>query len=278
MKHRVPVSAVICTLNEEIHIKKCIESLAWCDDIVVVDSYSSDQTKAICKKYNVQFFEGEFRDLNEKRNWALANSKVRFPWVLILDADERVPIEMVDEISAIACSDNPNIAGYRVRRRFFMWGRWLRFSSLYPTWVVRFVHKDRVRYLNKGHGEIIESKGEVRSLNSDLLDENIKGIDEWFDRQNRYSRLDAIYELENHHSDYKISGLFSLDPMLRRSTIKQLTWRLPMRGIVYFIYTYFIRFGFLDGYDGFIFCRMRAIYQSQVAIKKYDIRKKSDII
>ncbi len=76
-----------------------------------------------------------------------------------------------------------------------MWGRWLRYSSLYPTWVVRFVRKDRVRYVDRGHAETQEVDGEMLDLENDLIDENLKGIDEWFERQNRYSTKDAEYEL-----------------------------------------------------------------------------------
>ena len=87
------------------------------------------------------------------------------------------------------------MGAFRVRRRFHLWGRWLRYSSLYPTWVVRLVHKQRVRYVDRGHAETQSVNGEIRDLRNDLIDENLKGIDEWFARQNRYSRRDADYEL-----------------------------------------------------------------------------------
>ena len=112
-------------------------------------------------------------------------------------------------------------------------------------------------------------QGEINDLKNDLIDENLKGIDEWFERQNRYSRKDAEHEL---HEDGKsgVSALLSADPLARRAALKRLARRLPSRGVIYFLYAYIWRRGFLDGRDGLTFCVMRAMYQSMVSIKKYD--------
>jgi len=268
----VPVSVMIFTLNEQIHLPSCLDALAWCDDVIVIDSFSSDSTQIICEQRGARFFQNKFTGFGHQRNWALDNTSPKYKWVLILDADERVTPELVAEMSEVFKKDQEQVGAYRLRRRFYMWGKWLRYSSLYPTWVVRFIRVDRVRYANRGHAETQEVEGEIKSLESDLIDENLKGIDEWFERQNRYASKEADFELEQEKSGLKLLELFSFEPLKRRAALKRFAWRMPARGAVYFFYSYFLRLGFLDGKAGFVFCSMRAGYQSQIAIKKYDSR------
>lgn len=267
---KAPVTAMIFTLNEAIHLPSCLDALAWCDDIVVVDSFSTDSTEAICREHGARFFQNRFVGFGTQRNWALENTEPKHSWILILDADERVTPELARELAQIARNAPDSVGAWRVRRRFYMWGRWLRHSSLYPTWVVRFIHRDRVRYVDRGHAETQAVEGEVRDLKHDLIDENLKGIDEWFARQNRYSRKDLEYELEQASSPFEWRDLVCTDPLRRRAALKRLAGHLPARGLAYFLYSYIWRLGFLDGRDGFVFCRMRALYQTELAIKRYD--------
>jgi glycosyltransferase involved in cell wall biosynthesis len=269
-----PLSVMIFTLDEEIHLPRCLDSLAWCDDIVVVDSFSTDRTESICRERGVRFVQHRFEGFAFQRNWALDNVPLRHDWVLVLDADERVPPELAEELSAVARDDPAGVGAYRVRRRFHMWGRWLRYSSLYPSWVVRFVHKRRARYVERGHAETQEVQGVTRDLTHDLIDENLKGIDEWFERQNRYSRNDADYELAQGSEPLQMRQLLSADPLARRAALKRLTWRLPGRTLAYFLYSYLWKRGFLDGRDGLVFCAMKALYQAMVQIKKYDATRR----
>ncbi len=269
------VSVMIFTLNEEIHLQSCLNSLQWCKDIIVVDSFSTDHTNKICKSKNIRFFQNQFEGFGTQRNWALENCSPINDWVLILDADERVTPELSLELIDIANHNPTDVAAYRVKRRFHMWGRWLRYSSLYPTWVVRFIHKDRVHYINRGHAETQEVKGIIGELKFDLIDENLKGIDEWFERQNRYSSLEAKYELELNSSPFHWGDCCSLDPLRRRASLKRIANKLPARSFLYFIYSYFLRFGFLDGRDGLVFCVMKTVYQQMITVKKYDLRKRS---
>lgn len=270
---RPPVSVMIFTLNEEIHLPSCLKALEWCDDIIVVDSFSTDQTQMICQANNVRFFQNPFGGFGAQRNWALDNCQPKYEWILILDADERVTPELGMELAQIAQQNPKDVGAFLVKRRFHIWGRWLKYSSLYPTWLVRFIHRDRVRYLNRGHAETQEVQGQTKALTHDLIDENLKGIDEWFERQNRYSTKDAYYELEQERIPLNWQGFWSSHPYTRRATLKRLAYVLPARPLIYFIYSYLFRLGFLDGKDGLVFCRMKALYQKMVVIKKYDIRK-----
>lgn len=271
------VSVMIFTLNEEIHLPSCLQSLAWCDDIIVVDSFSTDQTEAICEQNKVRFFQHEFTGFGDQRNWALDHCEPHNDWILILDADEKVPVELADELLSLAQNTPENIGAYRLRRRFYMWGRWLKHSSLYPTWVVRFIHKDRVRYENRGHAETQIVTGETAECQYDLIDENLKGIDEWFERQNRYSRKDVMAHFDQNISfSSALASLMSFDSLTIRFALKSMAQKLPARGFFYFIYAYIFRLGFLDGYAGFIFCQMRSSYQLMLEAKAYDQKIKQN--
>lgn len=264
---------MIFTLNEEIHLPSCLASLAWSDDIIVVDSFSTDRTEEICREAGARFYQHAFDGFGKQRNWALDTTEPKYDWVLILDADERVTPELIREMTDVLATAPPAVGAYRIKRRFHLWGNWLRHSSLYPTWVVRLVHKERIRYINRGHAETQEVQGEIRELTGDLIDENLKGIDEWFERQNRYSSRDAVYERDQERISAPLAQLMSRDPLLRRAALKRLAMRLPARPLWYFLYSYLLRGGFRDGRAGLIFCFMKAMYQGMVLVKKYDLER-----
>ena len=269
------VSAMIFTLDEEIHLPSCIDSLApWCDDIIVVDSFSTDGTERVAREKGARFFQKEFMGFGASRNWAMEATAPKHEWVLILDADERVPPELAREMLEVTRSAPREVGAFRVRRRFHMWGRWLRYSSLYPTWVVRLVHRERVRYMNRGHAETQEVDGEIRELAHDLIDENLKGIDEWFERQNRYSSREAQFELEREARPWDPGDVLSGDPLERRAAMKRIAGAIPGRPLAFFLYNYVWRRGFLDGKDGLVFCFMKALFESMVVVKKYDARRR----
>lgn len=270
----VPVSVMIFTLDEAIHLPGCLGALAWCDDVIVVDSFSTDRTEAISRRAGARFFQNAFTGFGDQRNWALDHCEPEHEWVLILDADERVTPELVEEFKTELPNVSEDVAAFRIRRRFHLWGRWLRHSSLYPSWVVRLVRRDRVRYINRGHAESQEVQGRIGDLRHDLIDENLKGLEEWFERQNRYSTKEAAFELEQEATPFDWSGLLSSDSLRRRAALKRLASRLPGRPGFYFLYSYVLRGGFLDGRDGFVFCMMKTTYQRMVVIKKFELRRR----
>jgi glycosyltransferase involved in cell wall biosynthesis len=268
------VSVMIFTLNEERHLPRCLGSLRWSDDVIVVDSYSSDRSREIAQAAGARFVQQRFSTMWEQRNWALEHAGAKHEWVLILDADERVPPELGRELLDVSRNAPAALAAYRVRRRLYMWGRWLRHSSLYPTWIVRLVQRHRVRYFGRGHGEGEHVDGEIRDLQHDLIDENLGGIEAWFARQNAYSTRDAQHELETEKRGVGFGGLLARDPAARRLALKALAARVPGRALAYFLYSYVWRRGFLDGRDGLVYCTMKAVYQQMVNIKKHDYRRR----
>ncbi len=270
----VPVSVMVFTLDEAIHLPSCLEALAWCDDVIVVDSYSTDATEALARQAGARFFQNRFTGFGDQRNWALGTCAPKHPWILILDADERVTPELVEEFRRVLPDADPGIGAFRLKRRFHFWGRWLRHASLYPSWVVRLVRAGRVRYVNRGHAETQEVDGRLADLAHDLIDENLKGLDAWFARQNRYATREAEHELAQASRPFDRAGLLSRDALRRRAALKRIAASLPFRPQAYFLYSYLLRLGFLDGRDGFVFCMMKAEYQRMIVIKKYDMKRR----
>ena len=276
MTQQIPcaVSVMVFTLNEEVNLPHCLSSLQWCDDVVIVDSGSVDRTKEIAIQANAGFYVHEFEGFGKQRNWALKNITTKHDWILILDADERVPDDLAVEINSLV-NHQPEIGAARVRRRFYLWGRWLKYSSLYPTWVVRLVHKNRVQYINRGHAETQAVEGDIVALANDLIDENHKGIEYWFERQRKYALEDARYELQQQNQTIHWKSLFSTNPLTQKMALKKLSWKLPCRDLVYFFYSFVWRQGFRDGRYGFRFCRMRSQYQSMVVENKRMLKREN---
>jgi glycosyltransferase involved in cell wall biosynthesis len=239
--------------------------------VVVVDSFSTDATEAIARAAGARFVQHEFTGFGDQRNWSLEQVPLRHPWALILDADERVPPELAVEMATRLSQVPPEVAGFRLARRFYLWGQWLRYSSLYPTWVVRLVRVGRVRYVNRGHAETQEVDGIIESLQHDLLDENHKGMPEWWARQHRYAQQEAQHELTQDPTPR--GRLFSADPLQRRAALKSLARNLPGRPLWYFLYAYLLRRGFLDGLAGLRFCLMKARCQALIVANKARLRK-----
>ncbi|OGW77822.1 MAG: hypothetical protein A2Z83_05700 [Omnitrophica bacterium GWA2_52_8] len=267
------LSAIIFTLNEEINLPHCLESLKWCDDVIVVDTFSTDKTEKICRDAGARFFQHAFEGFGLQRNWALENTEPKHEWVLMLDADERVTPELAQELIKTVNPCPQNTHAWRLRRRFYMWGKWLRRSSLYPTWVVRLVRKGRVSYVNRGHGETQIVDGKIGALRHDLIDENHKGLEAWRERQKIYAEQEARYEIESEKKPFSFYELFSRDPLIRRHALKRLSWQLPLRPLLYFIYSYFFRLGFLDGLPGLRFCLMKAAFYKYLTQYKKELRR-----
>jgi glycosyltransferase involved in cell wall biosynthesis len=258
------ISAAIFTLNEEVNLPHCLESLKGCDDIVVIDSSSSDQTCELARKSGARVFQHEFTGFGDQRMWAFNNVAFKYPWVLVLDADERVTQELWKEMVDKITSCSSEICAFRLKRRFYWEGQWLRYANLYPSWVVRLIRIGKVRYVNRGHAETQEVDGREEELNEDLIDENHKGFQDWKERQQRYAEQEARYEAQL-QEPFKLSEVWSAEPLSKRSALKSLARRLPFRGLNYFLYSYLWRQGWRDGGPGFKFCLEKAKIQSLIA-------------
>jgi glycosyltransferase involved in cell wall biosynthesis len=268
------ISVLILTLNEEVNLADCISSCAWCDDIVVCDSFSSDRTCEIAASMGVRVVQRRFDNYGAQRNAALSEIPYKHPWVLMVDADERTPGDLVAEMAQAVANADAHTVMFRLRRKDFFLGRWLRRSSGYPTWFGRLVRLGGVRVDRQVNEEYIAA-GKVGYLESHLLHYPFsKGVAYWYERHNRYSSMEALAKFDARTAPVSFKSLFVGDPVDRRRTLKQLAYRLPMRPSMVFLYLYIFRLGFQDGHAGFAFSRMRASYETMIDLKVLELERR----
>jgi len=268
------VSVVILTLNEETNLADCIDSCGWSHDIVVFDSMSDDRTLEIAKAKGARVVQRCFDNYAAQRNAALTTVQYKNPWVLMVDADERVPPELAREIEMAIAGAGADVALFRMRRKDFFLGKWLRRSSGYPSWFGRLLRLGRVRVEREVNEEYI-ADGRVGHLEAHLHHYPFNnGIAYWFERHNRYSTMEAIAKMSMHSDRIVVRELFARDPINRRRMLKQFLYRVPLRPLIVFFYLYIVRLGFLDGRAGFYFTRMRAAYEMLIDLKVIEARRR----
>lgn len=266
------ISAVIITYNEEKIIEKCLESISFVNEIIVLDSYSNDDTKLICSKYNVNFYEHKFENYSDQRNRALNLVSPDSDWILMLDADESVTNDLKDEILRISSDINNSAALYHVRRKDIYNNKWLRYSSGYPTWFGRLFKNNEV-WVEREINEEYNTLGKVGFLKEHLLHYPYnKGFSWWLKKHDRYSSMESSILLNDSSFNFSISNLFHLDPVKRRKFLKKIIYRLPFRPIVVFFILYFLRLGFLDGKLGLRVCVMRSFYEWMIDVKFEELK------
>ncbi len=220
-------SAIVLTLNEEGSLGRCLESLAFCDEVWVIDSGSTDRTLEIAQKYGAKIQNVEWKGFIQTRNEALqlANGE----WVLSVDADEVVSTELRTEILKVV---DFNFAAYSMPRRTLYSGRWIRYGGWYPNRIVRLFKRSEGKWVGESVHERWETTGKLGALTSDLIHYSFEGIGDQVERNNRYSTLAA--------TGLQAKGVHS-------SWVKIL-FKPPIK----FLETFFLKRGFKDGYPGFI--------------------------
>jgi len=267
------VSVLILTLNEEANLPGCLESVAWSDDVVVFDSFSTDRTFEIAEAAGARVYRRRFDNYAAQRNAALTEVQYRHPWVLMVDADERWPREMYREIQRVVSNGHDASVYHFLRKDMFM-GRWLKRSTGYPTWAGRLVKLGEV-CVKREINEEYWTAGKKGYLKGHFIHYPFnKGVAFWLQRHNRYSTMEAEALVRESTGALKLCGLVSSDPTMRRKTLKQLAYRLPCRPFLVFCYLYFFRRGFLDGMPGLMYCRLRAIYEYMIDLKVRELRRR----
>jgi glycosyltransferase involved in cell wall biosynthesis len=269
------VSILILTLNEEANLPDCLATVRWSDDIVVLDSYSSDRTAAIARSSGARVMERKFDNWAAHQNWAVANIQFKNNWVFYLDADERMTDSLKDELLAIARDSDQAVAYYCGRQNFFM-GRWIR-HAMPPGLIMRFYQPKSIRF-ERLVNPIPVIQGAHGYLKNYFVHYNFsKGFTEWIDKHNKYSHLEAMegIKLLGERND-SVARLFSSDRALRRRALKNLSFRLPLRPYLKFFYLYFLRLGFLDGSPGLTYCVLQAIYEYMIVIKIRELRRRAE--
>lgn len=266
------VSIFILTLNEASNIEACLNSVAFADDIVVLDSYSTDGTVGLAEAKGARVVQRKFDNWAAHQNWAMANIKFKHEWVFYLDADERMTPELQAEILAIATNNADTCRGYFAGRTNFFMGRTI--THCYPPVpIMRFFQPEHIRY-ERLVNPIAVIDGETGHLESRFLHYNFsKGLTEWFDKHNKYSLSEAKEGLKALRQQDPDVSLFSKDRALKRVALKNLALRLPGRPFAKFIYLYVLKMGFLDGKAGFTYCVLQSIYEYLIDLKMWELKR-----
>jgi len=268
------ISILILTLNEEINIGACLDSVSWSDDLVVLDSGSTDRTVTVATGRGARVVSRPFDDYASQRNFGLRAIDYRHDWVLMLDADERVPADLALEMRRAVAAATDDIALFQLRRRDWLLGRWIRHSSGYPTWFGRLGRRGRIS-VQRPINEEYYAAGRVVSLSGHLDHYPFnKGFEEWIAKHNRYSTMEARL-FEQRRAQPLTGSVFTRDPVLRRKAIKDRVYRLPGRPVLIFMALYLLRGGILEGRAGLTFCLLRAWYEFMIDCKRRELRRRA---
>lgn len=270
------ISILILTKNEQQDLSGCLQSVSWSDDVHVYDSGSTDDTVAIAQRFGAtvtvrNYGESKLAfggDEAAHRNWGLQNIPFRHPWVFVIDADERMTPELVGAVEAAIASSGDQVA-FRVQRRDFFLGTWLKHVQTSPFYM-RLIRPEKIR-----HERLINTAsiadGPVGQV-AGYLDHFpfSKGMGQWIDRHNGYSRFEAQQIISNRQAGEGFSlvkAFTAKDFHQRRFHQKELFYRLPFRPLVKFLLLYVAKRGFLDGRAGFTYAMLQSIYEYFIVLK-----------
>jgi glycosyltransferase involved in cell wall biosynthesis len=283
MPARALISVLIPAKNEAANLPACLASCSFCDEVVIVDSGSTDDTAGIAAQAGAQvvqfLWNGNFP---KKKNWALANLPWRNEWVFILDADERITPELASELTSLAAGGAGTTAGYYVNRRFWFLDGWLNHCGYYPSWNLRFFRHRLGRYeqatlegdTGSGDNEVHEHvhlEGASAYLHGEMEHFAFPNIATWVEKHNRYSSWEARVQMTSGPGTEEGPGLEA--GLARKRRLRRLAWALPFRPSLRFLYHYVWRAGFLDGYRGYVFCRLMAYYEFLSVAKVAELRR-----
>jgi glycosyltransferase involved in cell wall biosynthesis len=281
MSDKVPVSILIPIRNEAANLTRCLLSVAWADEIYVVDSMSADGSMQMARDHGAKVVQFDFKGAwPKKKNWALENLPFKHPWVFILDADEELTPDAEEELRGIVSQVEPRIVGYWINRRLQFMGKWLK-HAYYPNWNLRlFLHRlgryERLTAVETASGdnevhEHVVVNGPVGRLKTEMNHYAFPSIEVFVEKHNRYSNWEARVALDH--------GLSRGDSSLQnqqvgwRRRLKALSHKLPFRPALRFLYVYIYQKGFLDGAEGYYFARLHGIYEFLCVVKTVELKR-----
>jgi glycosyltransferase involved in cell wall biosynthesis len=249
----VPVTATIITFNEAANIEAALASLSWADEIIVIDSHSTDDTVAIARRFTDKVIVRQWPGYIAQKNFAA--EQATHDWIFSLDADERVTPELAAEVKALMAS-GPKAPGYRVPRVTFHLGRWMRSTDWYPDYQLRFYDRRRARWSGKYVHESVKADGPVEDLRGELQHYAYRDLAHHFQTMDRYTTLAAKQMFE----EGRTAGFFDL----------------MVHPPAAFLRNYVLRGGFRDGVPGLIVSAMNARYVGLKFAKLWELSSQAD--
>ncbi len=276
----VPVSILMPVKNEVQNLPRALRSVAWADEIIIVDSGSTDGTDATARSFGAKVVQFEFEGTwPKKKNWALETLPFKHEWVFIMDADEVLPPDAEEEFRAIVSDEGNLNAGYWINRRFMFMGRWLK-HAYYPNWNLRLFKHHLGRYekltvaaTSSGDNEVHEHvlvQGNTGRLRCEMDHYAFPSVEVFVEKHNRYSNWEACVATDG-SLQASTTHLQKGNVGLRRS-IKKVSLFLPFRPVLRFLYVYIWQRGFLDGLPGYYFARLHGFYELLCVVKTKELQ------
>jgi glycosyltransferase involved in cell wall biosynthesis len=263
----VPVSVLVLTQDEEPNIRRCLASLQWADQVVVVDSGSTDDTVPIARSLGAAIVQQPWLGFSAQREFALRVPELRHDWVYFVDADEWVSPQLAKEIAARL--QKPTYAAFAHRLRLVFQGTWIRHCGWYGgSWVVRLVDRRYTKFDGNLVGERACVDGQVSRLTNDIVDDDQKGLASWLCKHVCYAELEAARRGQPLSLWRRLRLLRSRQDTrpLTRAILKDVVFpSVPAKPVALFLFMYLIRLGVLDGRAGLRFCFFHAWYEASVA-------------
>lgn len=276
------VSVLILTKNEEQDLPGCLQSVSWCDDIHVFDSFSDDGTIDLATAAGATISKRKFDNWANHQNWAMANIPFKYPWVLYIDADERVSEGLYETLKKLDLNTPGNAnAAYEIRRRDFAWnGRWLKHAQMSPYYL-RLFRPDKMHYERPIH-VISKPDGPIERIDG-YLDHYpfSKGFKVWIARHLNYAEMEAavrLHDLDNRTHFSVLKAVAGKSFSERRFHQKGIFYKMPGRPLIKWIYMVIIRRAFLDGKAGLTYATLQSIYEYFIIINTRELLAKQSKI
>lgn len=272
------ITVIILTFNEELHISRCIENIKpIAQDIIVVDSFSTDKTIEIANKLGAKVFQNTFINHSIQFQWALDNCPINTEWLMRLDADEYLELPLINEILEKLPNFDHTVGGVFLKRKHYFLGRWIKHGDRYPITLLRIWRPGKAHIEQRWMDEhIILDEGYGITLNENFVDDNLNPVSWFIDKHNKYATREMI-EIIGHKTNifslHKHEYLGDLKFSIKRMIKINIYNKLPIffRPILYFFYRYILRLGFLDGIEGFAYHFMQGFwYRCLVDLKCFE--------
>jgi glycosyltransferase involved in cell wall biosynthesis len=248
---RPALSVLLPTYNSASTVKATLDSVKWADEIVVVDSYSTDETLEICREYGARIIQHEYINSAKQKNWALPQCS--HPWVLQVDTDEVITREVREEIEEALANLKPGVNGFRIPFRNYVLGQWMRYGGLYPDYHVRLFRADLGRFFEREVHARVEVPGEIGTFRNDIVHYGMDYLTRQVRNLDRYSRYEA--------NELKKNG-------------RRFHWHdLVLRPFGAFLYRYIWLQGFRDGWRGLIICAYMGFYVFMSRAKLWEMQE-----
>jgi acetyltransferase-like isoleucine patch superfamily enzyme/glycosyltransferase involved in cell wall biosynthesis len=272
------IDVMIITYNEALNLPHCLAALqGWVRKIFVIDSGSNDGTQEIARSYGAEVIHHDWPGYAAQKNWGLDNLPIQADWVLIIDADEVITSEVrkrlveIDSKPVDAIPEN----GFFINRLTYFMGRPIRHCGYYPSWNLRFFKRGAGRYEDREVHEHVVIRDPVGYINEPMLHDDLRGLEHYVAKHNRYSTLEAraLFEELQGRTDQQPQANITRDTRRRRWVKRHVMPYMPVPGMWRFLYMYFLRLGILDGRPGLEFSRFISLYDSLVSLKLRELRR-----